>query len=67
MNDASHDPEKPYHVERRADRWLVLFEGELEICKTGHELSAHHYATLLNQAYRRGYKAGKKAKGSAPK
>jgi len=53
-----HDENPPYHVESKANQFVVVdWEGNAIIsCST--PTNADQYAALLNQAYRRGYKAG---------
>ena len=52
------DEKEPYRVEPHEGRFKVMDweDGVVMIC--GDEPSAGHYAALMNQAYRRGFKAG---------
>ena len=54
------DPDEnlPYSVEPVGDRFKVVdWEGNV-IISSGEAANAEQYAALLNQTYRRGYKAG---------
>lgn len=54
------DPDEnlPYHVEPKGDAFVVVdWEGNA-IITSSTSANADQYAALLNQAYRRGYKAG---------
>ena len=62
------DEERPYRVrERDRGHDVVDRDGEV-ILGCGDSRSAHHYASLLNEAFRRGrregYRAGKNARRS---
>ena len=52
------DDEKPYRVELDQGRFQVLDEENKAVIVCGDLGNAEQYAVLLNQAYRRGYKAG---------
>jgi hypothetical protein len=52
------DAQKPYGVEIRANRFEVRDSAGRAILTCGDQGSAVEYATLLNEAYQRGYKAG---------
>lgn len=55
------DDEKGFAVEERDDTWVVIdIEGNVFL-DCGGQGNAEHYAGILNQAYRRGYKAGYRA------
>ena len=54
------DPEEalPYRVESEGDGYRVVDREGNVVISSGSAANAEHYAALLNQAYRRGYKAG---------
>ena len=54
----SESEEQPYGVDQQDGRFRVLDESGRVIMVCGDDSSAIHYAVLLNEAYRRGYKAG---------
>ncbi|MSU59460.1 MAG: hypothetical protein EXS35_15035 [Pedosphaera sp.] len=61
------DDNLPYHVEPEGDRFKVVDgEGKVMIA-TSIAANAEQYAALMNQSYRRGFKAGYRRKGAAPK
>ena len=52
------DEAAPYQVKPDAKRFLVVDDSGRTIMACGDEHSATGYVVLLNEAYRRGYKAG---------
>lgn len=54
------DPDEalPYRVEPEGDRFKVVDGEDNVIIATTASANADQYAALLNQAYRRGFKAG---------
>ena len=52
------DDAAPYQVQSDANRFLVLDDAGRTILACGDAPSAAGYVVLLNEAYRRGYKAG---------
>ena len=48
----------PYEVAERDGRYEVRAPSGRTVMACGDEGSAHHYASLLNEAYRCGYQAG---------
>ena len=57
----SESEEQPYGVDQQDGRFRVLDETGRVIMVCGDESSATHYAVLLSEAYRRGYKTGYRA------
>ena len=60
------DEKEPYRIEPESGRFKVMDweDGVVLVC--GDEPSAGQYAALMNQAYRRGFKAGiRKARNSS--
>ena len=53
--------EQPHSIERQDGRFRVLDEAGRVLLSCLDEGSATHYVVLLNEAYRRGYKAGYRA------
>jgi hypothetical protein len=59
------DDNEPYRVEAADDLFKVVDAAGEVILSCGDEANAGQYAALLNQGYRRGYKAGyRKARSS---
>jgi hypothetical protein len=56
MTDPDEHP--PYRVEPEAARFKVVDEKSHVVVVTSSFANAGEYAALLNQAFRRGYKAG---------
>ncbi|MDH3895585.1 MAG: hypothetical protein OES78_13585 [Chromatiales bacterium] len=54
----STDPEKPYSIEVANGRVEVRTASGRVIMACADQASAAHYATLLNEAFRAGYKSG---------
>jgi hypothetical protein len=54
----STDREKPYSIEVANGRVEVRAASGRVIMACADEASAAHYATLLNEAFRAGYKSG---------
>lgn len=54
------DPDEnlPYHVEPKGDGFAVVDSEGNAIITSSTSANADQHAALLNQAYRRGYKAG---------
>jgi hypothetical protein len=52
------DEQKPYRVEAAGSVFNVVDLAGDVVLASGDEASAEQYAVLMNQAYRRGYKAG---------
>ena len=52
------DEQVPYHVEPDGGRFKVVDWNEGTVLNCGDEPSAGQYAALMNEAYRRGFKAG---------
>lgn len=70
INPLATDDDKPYSVEpEQRGVYRVVF-GQTVVCTCVGESNAQQYATLLNQAYQRGhkagYRAGKEAAGKRP-
>jgi len=59
------DEREPYNVEPDAGRFNVVDWEENVIMACGDSRSAEQYAALMNQAFRRGFKAGLR-KGRTP-
>jgi len=59
MMNSSDDP--CYRFEEKNGRYTVLDGTDRVVMECGDEASATHYTVLLNEAYRRGYKAGYRA------
>jgi hypothetical protein len=61
------DPEDgPYRAEGANEDWRIVDSAGKVALVCGSEANASQYAVLLNQAYRRGYKAGyRKARGGS--
>ena len=55
------DTEHPFQPVSDQGRFRILDESGATVLECGDAGSAQHYATLLNQAYRRGYKSGYRA------
>ena len=53
-----NDQESLYHVEPLGDRFSVVDDTGQAVVTSTNAANAEQYAVLLNQAYRRGYKAG---------
>ena len=55
--------EQPYRVERDDDRdtFVVFTDTGRKVLTCRDENSAGHYVVLLSEAYRRGYRDGKRA------
>jgi len=54
----SADPEKPYTIKAADGRFEVRAASGRVVMACADEASAAHYATLLNEAFRAGYKSG---------
>ncbi len=54
----SADPEKPYTIEAADGRFEVRAASGRVVMACADAASAAHYATLLNEAFRAGYKSG---------
>jgi hypothetical protein len=54
----STDPEKPYSIEAADGRVEVRAASGRVIMACADQASAAHYASLLNEAFRSGYKSG---------
>ena len=52
------DERTPYEITQQGDAYHVVDQAGNLVCACGGKLNAQHYATILNQAYQRGYKAG---------
>jgi hypothetical protein len=52
------DKNAPYEVIEQDHQFAVLSPSGLTIVQCRDSMNAQHYATLLNQAYRSGYKEG---------
>ena len=52
------DEKEPYRIEPEGGRFKVLDWEDGVVLTCGDEPSAAQYAALMNQAYRRGFKAG---------
>lgn len=62
------DETGPYRVAEEEDDYRVMSPSGMTVMACRDGASAQHYATLMNQAYRAGYKAGyREGKGSARK
>ncbi len=55
------DETPPYRVDRQADRYRVVDGAGRTVLECRDATSAHHYADLLNKAYRAGYRSGYKS------
>ena len=53
--------EPPYRISPTVQGFLVEDEQERSVLECGDRQSAEQYVALLNEAYRRGYKAGFRA------
>ena len=58
MPDVKDDPQSAYTVHERDGRYQVRAASGRVIMVCADEGSASHYAVLLNEAYRAGYKLG---------
>ena len=58
--------DQPYAVRTAPDRFEVLDASERVVMVSRDAASATQYAVLLNEAFRRGYKAGYKAARESP-
>jgi hypothetical protein len=58
------DETLPYQIKPGASGWEVLDDSGRVVMKCRDERSATDYAVLLNEAYRRGYKAGWRGAGA---
>jgi len=58
MPDVKDDPQLAYTVQQRNARFEVCTASGRTILVCGDEGSASHYASLLNEAHRAGYKLG---------
>ena len=58
MPDVKDDPQLAYAVQQRNDRFEVCAASGRTILVCEDEGSASHYASLLNEAHRAGYKSG---------
>ena len=58
MFDVKNDPQSAYTVHEQNDRFEVCTASGRVIMVCGDTDSAAHYASLLNEAYRAGYKMG---------
>jgi hypothetical protein len=58
MSDINDDPESPYIEHERDGRYEVCAASGRVIMVCNDQSSASHYAVLLNEAYRAGYKVG---------
>lgn len=58
MLDVQNDPELAYTVQQHNKRFEVRAASGRTILVCDDEGSASHYASLLNEAYRVGYKLG---------
>jgi hypothetical protein len=56
MTDSHENP--PYRVASEGDRFLVTDREDNVLITSSTAANAEQYAALLNQSYRRGYKAG---------
>jgi hypothetical protein len=56
MTDPDEQP--PYHVEPAGDEFKVVNQEGNVIITSSTAANAEQYATLMNQSYRLGYKAG---------
>ena len=54
----TEDADKPYQAKSVSGRGQVLDDSGRVVLTCGDEASAADYVVLLNEAYRRGYKAG---------
>ncbi len=54
----TNNVDNPYQARSANGRGQVLDESGRVVLTCGDEASAANYAVLLNEAYRRGYKAG---------
>ena len=59
------DEAAPYRIYPHNGGWEVLDDSARVVMKCRDERSATDYATLLNEAFRRGYKAGRRGKRQA--
>ncbi len=51
----------PFRAEERTGTWMVADDTGRALCACGSRENAEHYATLLNEAYRRGRRDGYRA------
>ena len=58
MPDVKDEPQSAYSVHERDGRYEVSAVSGRVIMVCNDESSASHYAVLLNEAYRAGYKSG---------
>jgi len=58
MQDVKEDPSLAYAIREQNTRFEVCSTSGRTILVCDDEDSASHYATLLNEAYRAGYKLG---------
>ena len=58
MPDVKDDPQLAYIVQKRNTRFEICAASGRVIMVCGDEGSASHYASLLNEAHRAGYKLG---------
>lgn len=61
MPDVKDDPQSAYSVHERNTRFEICTTSGRVVMVCGDEGSAFHYASLLNEAHRAGYKLGYKA------
>ena len=52
------DDDDPYYVQQDDAGFRVRDDNEVTLMTCSDRRSAEHYATLLNRAYRKGFKAG---------
>ena len=57
----SSDETRAYWIDERAQSYRVADAANQTILSCQDKTSAHHYAELLNRAYRAGYKSGYRA------
>ena len=53
--------DSPYRVQPTENQFQVVDESGRMVLSTGDRANAEQYATLLNQAFQRGFKAGFRA------
>ena len=58
MSEVNDEPQAAYSVHERDDRYEVCAASGRVIMVCNDQSSASHYAVLLNEAYRAGYKTG---------
>lgn len=58
MPDTTEDTQSAYTVQERGNRYEVRAASGRVIMVCNDENSASHYAVLLNEAFRAGYKSG---------